>query len=107
MSIVIRSAVVRSTPSPEVFHGSFFEPAALSKPRRKRGRKGSKDWRRNRLLLRSADKERRKTKERWMKPSKKPGKKPLAVFTSRSHIMPQSNGWESNPLNPIVPSAIE
>jgi hypothetical protein len=60
----------------------------IERPHRKRGRNGSKDWRRTRLLWRTDDKERWKRRERWMKPSSKPGKKAPIVFTNRSHVMP-------------------
>jgi hypothetical protein len=50
------------------------------KPKRKRGRDGSKDSRRRRLEWRNLDKEWRIFQQRWMKPSKKPGKKPLSII---------------------------
>jgi hypothetical protein len=68
------------------------------KAKRKRARKGSKDWRRQRLEWRDTDKERRQYQQRWMKFSKKPGKKPLAVFTHRSNCI----GAPHIPLNQIL-----
>jgi hypothetical protein len=50
------------------------------KPKRKRGRKDSKDQRRNRLEWRNIDKEWRIFQQRWMKRSNKPGKKPLSIL---------------------------
>jgi hypothetical protein len=68
------------------------------KAKRKRARKGSKDWRRQRLEWRDTDKERRHYQQRWMKFSKQPGKKPLPVFTQRSHCI----SLPDLPLNQIL-----
>lgn len=76
---------IETTPQPK---RRGQQTAQWQKPKRKRGRRGSKDSRRKRLQWRNTDKERRLYQQRWMKPSKQPGKKPLAVFTTRSNEMP-------------------
>jgi hypothetical protein len=56
--------------------------------RKKRYHQGRKDDRRQRLQWRNHDKAQRILQQRWMKPSKQPGKKPLPIFTQQSHKMP-------------------
>jgi hypothetical protein len=75
-------AAANATPisAPLKPHRSHRPAVEWHKPKRKRGRGDGKDWRRTRLEWRSIDKEWRIFQQRWLKPSKKPGKKPLAII---------------------------
>ncbi len=69
--------------------------------RKKRYHQGRKDDRRQRLQWRNHDKEQRILQQRWMKPSKQPGKKPLPIFTQRSHKLSAPSLNPDLPLNQI------
>jgi hypothetical protein len=77
------------------------QPAKWQKPKRKRSHHGRKDWRRQRLEWRHSDKAQRQFLQRWMKPSKQPGKKPMPVLIQRSRSMPESSLNLDLPLNQI------
>jgi hypothetical protein len=78
------------------------KPHKWHKPKRKkRYHQGRKDDRRQRLQWRNHDKEQRILQQRWMKPSKQPGKKPLPIFTQRSHKLPVPSLNPDLPLNQI------
>ncbi len=69
--------------------------------RKKRYHQGRKDDRRQRLQWRNHDKEQRILQQRWMKPSKQPGKKPLPIFTQQSHKLSAPSLNPDLPLNQI------